>query len=126
MINETDILLEIYSEVTNNIEHIKTSKMKRNAIKNKIDALNNNFFDVKCNEWLFNQYLGYYKEYEEEDPEEILDYNDLIQNLEILKGIIETNIKNTCNHVWIMDDIDVTPDLSQSICYCSKCEITKK
>lgn len=121
MAEETNILLDIYAELTNNIEHIKTSKIRRAAIKNKINALNNNYFNVKCKEWLFIEYLGIYEEKEETET-----YNDLLQNLEILKGLIESKITNACDHDWVIDDIDLTPELSHRICYCSKCEITKK
>jgi hypothetical protein len=125
--NETNILLDIYSELTNDIEHLKTSKIRKNAIKAKINALNNNYFDVKCKEWLFEQYLGKYREKEEKEEKEDIDtYNDLMKNLEILKGIIEGKIKNSCNHDWVRDDIDITPDVSQTIYYCSKCELTRK
>lgn len=124
MINETSILLEIYSVLTNDIEHIKVSKTRKCLIKDKINALNNNYFDVKCKEWLFSQYLGTYEE--KEEKEDIDTYNDLMKNLEILKDIIEGKIKNSCNHDWVRDDIDITPDMSQSIYYCSKCEITRK
>ena len=33
--------------------------------------------------------------------------------------------KITCQHEFISDDIDVTPDRSQRIVYCTKCFITK-
>lgn len=122
MINETSILLEIYSVLTNDVEHIKLSKIRKKSIKDKINALNNNYFDTKCKEWVFSQYLGTY----EEEKEENETYNDLMQNLVILKGIIEDKIKNRCDHDWVTDDIDITPERSQTICYCSKCEVTKK
>lgn len=124
MINETNILLDIYSELTNDIEHLKSSKMRKNVIKAKMTALNNDYFDVKCKEWLFEQYLGKYRE--KEKKENIDTYNDLMQNLEILKGIIEGKIKNSCVHDWVKDDVDITPELSQAIYYCSKCELTRK
>ena len=31
-----------------------------------------------------------------------------------------------CNHVFIRDLIDVTPDLSKEIIYCEKCEFVPK
>jgi hypothetical protein len=33
--------------------------------------------------------------------------------------------KIICNHEFIKDDIDLTPDRSQRIVYCTKCFITK-
>jgi hypothetical protein len=34
--------------------------------------------------------------------------------------------KIICHHEFITDDIDLTPDRSQRIVYCTKCFITKK
>lgn len=34
------------------------------------------------------------------------------------------NIQNMCNHEFINDVIDITPDFSQNICYCRLCEYT--
>lgn len=41
--------------------------------------------------------------------------------------IVETanQVKNICVHEWIDDYIDISPELSQKICYCIKCEATK-
>jgi hypothetical protein len=49
------------------------------------------------------------------------------------KNEIEIDIENCdceiykiCNHDYIEDYIDITPDISQKICYCSICELSKK
>ena len=34
-------------------------------------------------------------------------------------------IINICRHEWIIDYIDISPELSQTICYCVNCEVTK-
>lgn len=34
-------------------------------------------------------------------------------------------INSICCHEWIIDYIDISPELSQKICYCVKCEVTK-
>lgn len=41
------------------------------------------------------------------------------------KNIIKDKLNNICVHEWIEDYIDITPELSQNICYCIKCEVTK-
>ena len=35
-------------------------------------------------------------------------------------------ITEICVHKWTNDYIDISPELSQKICYCVKCEVTKK
>lgn len=45
------------------------------------------------------------------------DYN------KIIKEINSFLLKN-CNHVWIDDSIDITPDESKTIRYCENCEVT--
>jgi len=41
------------------------------------------------------------------------------------KNIIKDKLNSICVHEWIEDYIDITPELSQNICYCIKCEVTK-
>ena len=43
---------------------------------------------------------------------------------EILKKV-EEEIRNNCTHQWVRDSIDIDPDRSQTIFYCSKCELSK-
>ena len=38
---------------------------------------------------------------------------------------IDEQIKNKCQHNYVTDDIDIDPDKSMKICYCSICEHTK-
>ena len=113
MINEIDILLHIYEDLISNIENIKASKISLNKIKDNINLLDNN-----CNDDLFKQYVNMF------DNTEL--YNDLITNLETLTNCIHSHIKNKCDHEWVNDTIDIDPDMSQDICYCVKCEVTKK
>lgn len=118
MKNEIDILLNLYKDLHCNMEHIKASKNRVLQIKNSINSFNNNFFEVKCNEPLLNQYLNMF-----EDTET---YNELIINLETLIKHVQHHIQNKCQHEWIDDLIDIDPDRSQNICYCINCEITQK
>lgn len=116
--NEIDILLNLYKDLHCNIEHIKSSKNRVIQIKNSINSLNNNFFEVNCNDPLLTQYLNMF-----EDTETFI---ELIINLETLIKHVEHHIKNKCEHEWTNDLIDIDPDKSKEICYCVKCEITKR
>lgn len=118
MNNEIDILHNLFKDLHCNMEHIKSSKNRVKQIKNSINSLNNNFFEVKCNNNLLNEYLRMF-----EDTET---YNELINNLESLIQIVEHHIQNKCEHEWVNDSIDIDLDTSQNICYCVNCEITKK
>lgn len=118
MDNEIYILLDLFKDLHCNMEHIKASKNRVKQIKNSINSLNNNFFEVKCNNHLLSEYLRMF-----EDTET---YNELVINLETLIKQVEHHIKNRCEHEWVNDIIDIDPDTSQHICYCVKCEITKK
>ncbi len=42
------------------------------------------------------------------------------------KNIIKEKLNNICAHEWTTDYIDISPELSQKICYCVKCEVTKE
>lgn len=118
MINENDILLHIYKDLIGNIENIKASKLSIKKIKDNINLLDNNFFDIKCNDDLFKQYVNVF------DNTEL--YHGLITKLETLTNCIHIHIKNKCEHEWVNDSIDIDLDRSQDICYCVKCEVTKK
>ena len=52
---------------------------------------------------------------------EIINTKELSTN----KNIFEEKLINICVHEWVNDYIDISPELSQKICYCIKCEVTK-
>jgi len=119
MISEIDIMMCIYADITINIEQIKMSRDRISKINSSINLLNNNYFELKItNNSLFKQYLNMYNDYDL--------YYESISKLENLKTQIENYIKNKCEHEWVNDTIDIDPDRSQNICYCLKCELTKK
>lgn len=37
----------------------------------------------------------------------------------------QNNVTNQCNHKFVKDMIDITPDQSMNICYCVKCGFTR-
>jgi hypothetical protein len=49
-------------------------------------------------------------------------YKSQIQNIEYLLENISNKIKNNCQHNFVDDLIDIDPDKSVYITYCTKCE----
>lgn len=88
-----------------------------------ITTLDNDFFENKyknITNSLKNQ-LDFYKEEHGNDEccreEKFIAINNNINN------IIDRSCKK---HTWVYDTIDISPERSQNICYCSVCEVTKK
>jgi hypothetical protein len=118
MDDEIDILTDIYADLNNYIEHIQSSRKRIMNIKNRIQIFNNNYFDINCNDELLNRYLNVF--------DNVAECNELVCDLYRLKDSIKDKIKDKCEHDWVNDTIDINPDSSKNICYCVKCEITKK
>jgi len=53
-------------------------------------------------------------------------FNERKSHLKLLKKFCDIKISELCSHEIIEDDIDITPDKSQRIRYCSICEYTEK
>ena len=116
--DEIDVLTDIYADVLNYIEHIQTSRKRMMNIKNRIKVFDNSYFEIICNDELLNRYLNVF--------DNVKECNELICELYRLKDSIKDKIKDKCEHDWVNDTIDINPDSSKNICYCVKCEITKK
>ncbi len=116
MNTEISILIDIYEDLCHKLEHINSSKNNMLKIENNIKKLDNNYFEMHCNSSLLDGYM----------LNNVETYNELANNLETAKLFIKNKIINSCSHEWIYDTIDIGPDSSQNICYCVKCEVTKK
>ena len=55
---------------------------------------------------------------------QILCYLDLppYENTNNYLQLVEEQIKNKCQHNYVTDDIDIDPEKSMKICYCTICE----
>ena len=53
-------------------------------------------------------------------------YQDKLKELSFFKDYVNNKITDLCNHEFTEDSIDITPDTSQNITYCNKCEYTKE
>jgi len=56
----------------------------------------------------------------------ICEYEEKINEIHHFKDYINTKIVILCNHNIVNDLIDITPDVSQTIKYCTICEYTFK
>ena len=56
--------------------------------------------------------------------ETIFTLNDLLNVLKLYENIINSQIIDYCHHEKVDDYIDISPELSQKITYCIKCEKT--
>jgi hypothetical protein len=118
MTDEFNIMISIYRDLSNNLEQIKTSQTNIKKVKQSIEKMDNNYFNVKCDDNIFKNYLNMF--------EDIDEYNKMIYHLETLKLYLIQKIQNMCKHEWVCDLVDITPDKSQHICYCRLCEVTMK
>ena len=118
MNSEFDILIDIYANLSHNLEHIKSFKNNIIRIKNNITGLDNNYFETQCASRLLTEYMNMF--------DSIETYNEVINNLDTLKLFIKNKINTICNHEWVHDTIDIDLERTKNICYCVKCEVTKK
>jgi hypothetical protein len=117
METEKDILIEINNTVSLFLSNIYKTIIRVNNIKQSVNTLDNNYFFEEKNN-IYQHLL------------EIFEGNNTIQHLSKSLGNIKLslldNIENICDHEWVSDSIDISPDKSQQIIYCQNCEISKK
>ena len=63
--------------------------------------------------------INYYNKLSENCSEKITEINNIING-------INHDIQRLCKHNFVTDTIDVDPEKSKTICYCSICEFTKE
>ena len=118
MTSEYNILVSMYTDVSNNLEQIKTSKSNIQKIRDNITEMDTNYFDAKCDDDIFKKYLNMFDDND--------DYNKMVNDMETLKSYLMEKIRNICKHEWVCDLVDVSPDKSQHVCYCRLCEVSMK
>ena len=62
---------------------------------------------IKCNHYIIR-----------EQPTFLFNFENTNNYLQL----VEEQIKNKCQHNYVTDDIDIDPDKSMKICYCTICE----
>ena len=58
--------------------------------------------------------------------EQIIEYEKKIIELDLTIEHLNQFICHSCEHTFVEDVIDITPDRSQNITYCTICEYTKE
>ena len=116
MLDEKNILININETVYKFLLLLYETKNSISEIKSDVLDLDNNFFlEDKDN---------IYKKLTILFEEEAI--NDLISELIKFNNIVIQKVDNCCNHIWIEDLIDLTPDKCKTINYCKICQISKK
>jgi len=114
MIEEIFILKNMSETVNTYLSTLSHTKCSILQIKKDVKELDNNFFLDKNN--IYDNFVNLFHENA---------IDELIQNLNNFNGMISKTIDNCCNHEWIEDLIDLTPEKSKTIIYCRLCEVSK-
>lgn len=105
--------------------YLNSKKIYRNLSYNlkQIIELYSEFIELTENE---EDMCNYNKD---EDIKTLLtiknNYEDKLREITFFKGFVTNKIYELCEHDFVQDTIDITPDSSKEITYCSLCEYTK-
>jgi hypothetical protein len=115
---EREILLDMDKTLTNLFNSINNTISQMNVIDEDIRALDNNYF-LEERDQIWKKMLELFNA-------DNLSIHNLTNTISTYEKIVSKQIASLCEHEWIRDEIDITPDTSRQICYCRKCEISKK
>ncbi len=105
-------------------------------LKNKNNEL---IYKISENITMYNEIIDFINEQNNEQNKENININPILLNYQICikdqtnslnclnlnKKNIINQIQTCCEHTFEYDLIDITPDTSKTIFYCTKCEFTK-
>jgi len=103
-------------------------RTKYNKILEHIDSVNSELDEITN---FINENDKYMNNREKEFIEILSHKNlkyDFLQKKTIIlpiKNVLNNHIKNKCNHEFVTDLIDISPDVSKNITYCKICECTR-
>jgi len=115
MEQEKEILYKMRNVATELLLTFYQTKTIVDEIDNDVNSNENNYFEE--NQEIFHRFQQIINE---------VNIHHLSFLLQDFKCYVDFKLENCCEHVWINDDIDIDPDRSQRIVYCSKCGISKK
>lgn len=114
MSNSVDLLKKIMSVNENFAIYL-------NEIMNYKSSFNHVINEYKT---LFNDKNEIIEEYERIYDEN--SFKDLLQIITVFNDKLANELYQNCSHDFVNDMVDIDPDRSAEILYCSKCELHKK
>jgi hypothetical protein len=94
-------------------------KKKYTNILRNLQEIHETYLEIILSEITHGKYLEYEINAKNKCKKQIDDIQYYIER-------IEKEMQNSCNHNFVDDEIDITPDNSKKIKYCSICEYTCK
>jgi len=116
MSSEKEILISIDKIIDDLLNNIYNAKSNITYVKRAINVLDNNYF-IEDKDDVYSQLVNIF---------DSIAVSDLTQVMTNYKNIVEHKLNNICQHEWIDDNIDITPERCQTITYCRLCELSKK
>ena len=101
-----------------NINYFLSSKKKLEKILSYLNEIKLTYYEIQIENShdINDEYI----------TEQINDYEKKISELELTIEQLNQIICDNCQHTFVEDVIDITPDRSQNIIYCTVCEYTKE
>ena len=100
------------------ITYFLSSKNKLQKILSYLNEIKLTYCEIQLERYdsINNEYV----------TEQVDEYEKKISELETTIEHLNQIILSNCEHSFVQDVIDITPDRSQQITYCSICEYTKE
>jgi hypothetical protein len=100
-----------------NINNFLSSKKNLEKILSYLYEIKLSYCEIQIESWqdITGEYI----------TEQIYEYEKKIAEVELSIEQVEQIIYSNCEHTFVEDLIDITPDRSQNIIYCTVCGYTK-
>jgi hypothetical protein len=97
------------------INYFLSSKKKLQKVLSYLNEIKVTYYEIR-DDGVSDEYI----------TDQITEYETKITELEVTIEHLSHFICNNCQHTFVEDVIDITPDRSQNITYCTICEYTKE
>ena len=100
------------------INYFLSSKKKLQKILSYLNEIKLTYCEIEIerNDDINDEYI----------TDQIIEYEKKINELDLTIEHLNQFICHNCEHTFVEDVIDITPDRSQNITYCTICEYTKE